>query len=498
MSVVEHNISGQAPIFRGRSVDDPTVDTVSFTVWFLIFVTAMVVALLIALARHLHVSIGDPVSFASCIAVGVVSLTGLYFASFRYVYSLNIIHWIFFVFFMFYSPLVQHLTGLIPPQANLGYQEHLFVFTNDMLLVWMAVYAFTYSVTSKSLSRRTDPILPTRTKDPNYGVLCLLSIIGVLLVIAVLGFHSLYSRGELIKQMTSTEDTALSNIANSLGRSVSALALMLILLRPRKKTPDYWAYVWFTGILCIVANSPLGVARFWFGSIVLGFLTLFVRRLFRRGVWLPVLLFAAFLTILPLLNLLRFHEVNDVDTKKNYAHDLISTVTGNDFDAYSMFVDTIAYVKDAGTTNGNQFLETVLSIVPRKIWKDKPYNSGMIVAERYNMVNLNMSCPLPAEGYINWGPLGVVIFAIMFGAIAAVLDTRYWLRTLRAPGDTIGPTLLELAYPFLIGLSVFILRGALGTTITNAMGFVFAAWLVYSLGNSSLLRVPRGGQISND
>ena len=74
-----------------------------------------------------------------------------------------------------------------------------------------------------------------------------------------------------------------------------------------------------------------------------------------------------------------------------------------DFDAYSLFARTIEYVQQASITFGKQLLGTIFFIIPRALWQGKPEHSGVIVSAAQGQEFTNLSCPIMAEGYINFG-----------------------------------------------------------------------------------------------
>ena len=97
------------------------------------------------------------------------------------------------------------------------------------------------------------------------------------------------------------------------------------------------------------------------------------------------------------------------------------------YDAWSELLATVKYVQVYGLTYGKQLLGVLFFFVPRSIWPDKPVGSGHLVAQnllmtQYDMWFTNLSNPLPSEGYINFGIIGVALFAIILGKVSRVMD----------------------------------------------------------------------------
>jgi hypothetical protein len=77
----------------------------------------------------------------------------------------------------------------------------------------------------------------------------------------------------------------------------------------------------------------------------------------------------------------------------------------------------------------------------------------------------NIDTPLPAEALINFGLLGIPLFAAAFGLICRIFDEWYALSERRR---RVG--VASIAFPFFIGMVVFTTRGDL----MSAMAFSIA------------------------
>lgn len=97
----------------------------------------------------------------------------------------------------------------------------------------------------------------------------------------------------------------------------------------------------------------------------------------------------------------------------------------------------------------------------------KPMGSGFYVAETTHLSFNNISMPYFGEGYINWGYLGVVLFAIVLAYVLAKLDKKYWTYT-----HYQGKTINKIKYFMLLGLLMFILRGDLLSSFAYTIGYM--------------------------
>lgn len=111
------------------------------------------------------------------------------------------------------------------------------------------------------------------------------------------------------------------------------------------------------------------------------------------------------------------------------ANSIQTSLTTGDYDSWSMILSTYDYCKENGFTYGNQLLGNILFFVPRSLWPLKSYGSGSYIVNNYLWKSYgwnfaNVSCPLPAEGYINFGIIGTILFAICL-AILGIISDKY-------------------------------------------------------------------------
>ena len=132
-----------------------------------------------------------------------------------------------------------------------------------------------------------------------------------------------------------------------------------------------------------------------------------------------------------------------------------------DYDAYSMVARTLQYVGSFGATGGYQLLGALLFFVPRSVWPSKPEGSGNFVGAAQGQTVLNISSPLPAEGIVNFGILGLILFAVVTALICRGVD-RWFLESNSAA---------RLFYPFACLLLFFMMRGDLLSSFAYTVGY---------------------------
>jgi hypothetical protein len=147
------------------------------------------------------------------------------------------------------------------------------------------------------------------------------------------------------------------------------------------------------------------------------------------------------------------------------------------YDSWANIYTAVEIVKVHGMQWGHQLLGALLFFVPSSIWGGKPLATGIFLAQyliaNYSMWFTNLSAPLVAEGYLDFGPGGVIAYAVAMAWLVVFLNR---LAQRRAGW---------VAVPMAIYASVFlmiILRGSL----MIALGFASAAFLAFCFASALL------------
>lgn len=213
--------------------------------------------------------------------------------------------------------------------------------------------------------------------------------------------------------------------------------------------------------LFLAANPITGMARFQAAALYIAVLLALMPRMWsQRGLMIGLLFLGTFL-ILPILD--KFRNFTD-DTTLSYS---ISFIYDGHFDGFQMFALSL---EEGGITWGRQLIGALLFFVPRAIWADKPVSSGTFLANASDLGFDNISFTFFAEGYINFGIFGVVIFAIALGWFTAKYDTRFQQQGTSCRG--------LIYYHFAGGLLFFLMRGSLMNGVAFALGAYCAVFAV--------------------
>lgn len=230
----------------------------------------------------------------------------------------------------------------------------------------------------------------------------------------------------------------------------------IVRVRARWKVRGFWGLRGSDLILIVISAglvtlycNPLSNSRFIsiaaFGSLAIALLRPRSRRVAAFGAALA--LFGTLL-IYPLANFFRggSFETNLRTGLESFAR--------SDFDGFQQVINSIRYVADVGHSFGNYTLSAVGFFVPRSLWEGKSRPASIDVAEHAGYWFTNLSLPIHAELYIEFGWVGVIIGMFALGLLAGRVD-KAWLIN---PGSK-----LTIFAPYLAVAMLGIVRGPLGS-----------------------------------
>jgi hypothetical protein len=220
-------------------------------------------------------------------------------------------------------------------------------------------------------------------------------------------------------------------------------------------------------VALLVTVNPINSPRYVFGTVLLAMaacLGVFATPWRFRLVALSAVV--GFVVVFPLADAFRTEQTGSLD-----AVTPASSLLNPDYDAYAQLDNTSLYVERQGLTDGRQALGVLLFWVPRATWQDKPEDTGIVLANFREYTFTNLSAPMWAELFINFGWPGVALGGAALGWWARGRDDRViaWLRRHRTP-DVLGCIL-----PFYL---IFLLRGSLLQAMANFLVILGCAWFV--------------------
>ena len=248
------------------------------------------------------------------------------------------------------------------------------------------------------------------------------------------------------------------------------------------KTPHWFntntLFMLTLGLTVAVVNNPISTARFWVGAIFFSTLLLLLCLRDRKSAffWFAFNL-SIVVVVFPLSDIYRKQLDFNPLVDKLEVDPTRELIVSPDFDAFQQQMNTTIVVDDHGFLYGKQFMSSILFFVPRLVWPDKAEPTGRYLAESLNYRFGNLSTPLMAEFYIDWGFPGVTLGMLLLGMMYHFLYFSAQRRTL----------LLTVFYCFMSAYQFYLLRGSL-MTVTNYMLVALATILIIQYFSSYMFK----------
>ncbi len=237
-------------------------------------------------------------------------------------------------------------------------------------------------------------------------------------------------------------------------------------------------------VLVLITENPYTEKRNALGPLYTGLLLVAFPKVFStwaRRMWLLV---SGMVLVFPAIAIFTHNHrqaVGDVSMTQ-IANQIVDHYFSINYDSWANIYTSVEIVKVHGVQWGHQLLGSLLFFVPSALWSTKPLATGIFLADyliaNYSMWFTNLSAPLIAEGYLDFGPLGVVAYAGVAAFVVTLLNKMARRST------------QWVWYPMAVYMAVFlmiVLRGSL----MIALGFASAALLAFALA-SAMLSVQLG------
>lgn len=397
-------------------------------------------------------NISSEVILTYCIN-GVLSLCALFSATRLHAFSLVQFHWIFYLVFFFLAPLQQYCNSYWP--WSLVASDAELITTNLLLFGWGVCFQIgvAFGTRGKTKIRAKASRETISISDATAVALVAVSTICVGYLVATEGFERLFLRA-----VSDADAVTTVGLVNSVIMIVVPLYCFMFILVRYIASKKGAFIVFISALLIIIACFPTGAARFMAAGVYLGFLLWILEYCRCPKGWTSLILIAGIAVAFPFLDMFRYYSPDEVLSK--LAADpfcfLVNGFLSGNFDAYSMVIQVEHYVAMYGNTNGNQIVGALLFFIPRTIWSGKPTITGPMVFEAFGRDFTNVATSIPAEAYIDFGLVGVLIIGALLGGLLGRIDKAYWRS---CEDEVIG--FLRMCYPFLLPLFFFTMRGSL-------------------------------------
>lgn len=369
------------------------------------------------------------------------------------------VFWMFVYICLGVVPLAQLSTGASTILA-VQVDDAILHATTAITLLGCLTFDLAYHLKLFSTAGQSFPVRMLRSMD-TLRIFALIAVIGGLAYVAQVGgisvfFTSRQEASQALDQVSPDSGQAVRAIVSAFGSVTCLVGLIfyihaLRVIRSSLNLLDA-SFIMALVALNVVVNNPVSNSRYWTLAVLFGLLMPLIasRKSFFNAAIVGGIVAAIFL--FPLSDITRRPAgVSGVLQADSVWH-MIST---KDYDQFSMLANTLGFTRDEGFTWGNQFLGAVLFWVPRVLWPTKPLDSGVEVGMWMSSVNVNLSSPLWAEAWINFGVAGVVVAFAGLGLLSRRLDSGF------------GGGALSLGSVGYLGVSIFsgymfiLLRGSL-------------------------------------
>jgi len=196
------------------------------------------------------------------------------------------------------------------------------------------------------------------------------------------------------------------------------------------------------------------VATFYLPVLLVNFTKYFVR------INYILIYFFGFFFFFPLLNYFR-SGINTVDLGFNL-------FVSPHLDAFSNLASIFYHNV---VTNGKQLLGSLLFFIPSTLWKDKITPTGELLAQYTNQTHTNVAIPLFAEGYVNFGILGVILLVVLVAFLNTFMDGV--ICNSRAS--------IKIIFYLFLGFEFYLMRGDLYSTFKYLYSILCAFVVFWTL-----------------
>ncbi len=398
-------------------------------------------------------------------------------------YSLTTLHYTFAFFFFGIIPLNDLSNGNIYWGAAQSVNEFYLIITN--LLIVMGILAFWIGSMVKVHSFKFLPkVFSPKISLKKFWIIVIFSVATfIILYLNNFNINDFFFRGtvsvvvdDTFISMSQLESQFFKYFIRPLPFII--LVIYVYIYRLYKSAPSklgkkrYFTLSAVFLLLLIVFSAllvfPTSVPRFWAATLYIPLFIIFTS-FWNKPYRMQATILGSLLIIMPFLDKFRNFDSNNFTWSIDF-----NFMNHGHFDAYQNFsrvveIDLVTY--------GSQLVAALLFFVPRSFWEEKLIGSGHLLAEVANYDSSNISMPLIAEGFINFGVIGVIIFMFIFGLLIGNLDRVAW--QIKKIGKQ---SLFVYYYYFLFGLVFFIMRGdlmsSLAYTISLTTSFLFVVYIL--------------------
>jgi hypothetical protein len=336
---------------------------------------------------------------------------------------------IFILLFFVVAPVMQtenYIEGSLMVN-NIPYNSKIAIYANLQISLFLIAFIFTYFHVSKKQFKVHYTEYSTRLKP-------IILISSILITIAFAGY--------VLNSMLKINDDENQSIIVSLILKKSVfmvpVATFAIFSSNKRKIT---LTILLLGCIILFLKNPISERRNAIGPLYMAIIFFLFTFLYKTNFKNFIYIFIIFFVLFPLSSLItnsyspiyeRIEVVGNFISNGislNYYENYFNTLH---YDAWSNLCAMIEYVDQKGLSYGVQLIGGIFFFIPRFIWPNKPIGSGHLLANdflipQHHLWLSNISCPFISEGYINFGILGILLFAIVLGFIIKKFES--WLNS---------------------------------------------------------------------
>lgn len=205
----------------------------------------------------------------------------------------------------------------------------------------------------------------------------------------------------------------------------SVFLLQDFIIKLKGRNLDFYSsfLMLLTLVAVFVINNPISTPRFWLACVFITYMLIIFEHFSRAfNFKVACLIILMMLVAFPVSDVFRRStnvSIVDYAAEQKVAE---SIIVSPNFDAFQQIVNTISYVDAHGHTWGGQSVSALFFWVPRNVWEGKAISTGELVAINSNYDYLNLSAPLWAEMYLDFGIAGVIFVFYILGRVLHSLE----------------------------------------------------------------------------
>ncbi len=387
-------------------------------------------------------------------------ITQLLIATTEHSFGFKIMFWTFNLFFFGLAPFYQYVSG----SYIWGYRatDRQYLTSNIFVLAWSIIYIIGYTLRFSNKKRNAKLKLKKQTEKKEYDYIIRKNALNFMLALSLLTvayYAAFVGLGNMFVRYSSgnkalSGSTPLKLLEEHVLTNTVLYTFVMHLVEAKQKKVITFQMVLSTACL-LICCFPTSLSRYAMAAVYAGIMIIFIDKT-RKGRWFITVFIMGLVVIFPAIDI--FRSVISLEQASDFwltvEQKIQEVYTSGDYDAYAMFINVRRYIGFFDFSYGNQLLGALLFFFPRSIWSTKPIGTGHTVFMALHPEFTNVSAPLMAEGFMDFGVFGIAIYALVAGAITSWADRKYWSSSNLLSKE-------RIVYPFLMIQFFFLLRGDL-------------------------------------